>query len=368
MKIETHSVRSSRSLTSRLIAFVVIAVASTLAAGNAWAKDSMTVSVTNTVPTPHVVNNGEAVGTIQLFYTVNADAFILGDFATFDINWLTSAVDAKKATDYGTGVLFKLEQDQQGGFVDLQPSPETFTLTKTGQTGTARVTVHITPDKAGKLPPSADGTDLVGNLKLDAGKDVGTVTNIQVHIRLVHPTECVKVYNFVTDEDFSMGILSTTSLTVPKEGKKAGKVTSSQPGQFSDNVLIVNTCAIPQSFDLGIGLDSSFSVSSNGNPVKTYTATGVFDIDDFETMMTNGGAPNGQNLCLQNVTVSGNASFLATVHSKVRDNWPQASLPTDESFDFTATLYENTNAGCSGTEHSQASPNPTGTSLPFTIK
>jgi hypothetical protein len=214
----------------------------------------------------------------------------------------------------------------------------------------------------------ADQTDLVGNLKLDAGKDVGTVTNIQVHIRLVHPTECVKVYNFVTDEDFSMGILSTTSLTVPKEGKKAGKVTSSQPGQFSDNVLIVNTCATPQSFDLGIGLDSSFSVSSNGNPVKTYTAAGVFDIDDFEAMMTNDGAPNGQNLCLQNVTVSGNASFLATVHSKVRDNWPQASLPNDESFDFTATLYENTNAGCGGAVHSQASPNPTGTSLPFTIK
>jgi hypothetical protein len=94
----------------------------------------------------------------------------------------------------------------------------------------------------------------------------------------------------------------------------------------------------------------------------------VFDIDDFEAMMTNDGAPNGQNLCLQNVTVSGNASFLATVHSKVRDNWPQASLPNDESFDFTATLYENTNAGCGGAVHSQASPNPTGTSLPFTIK
>jgi hypothetical protein len=144
MKIETHLVRSSRSLTSRLVAFVAIAVVSALTAGNAWAKDSMTVSVTNTVPTPHVVNNGEAVGTIQLFYTVNADAFMLGDFATFDINWLTSAVDAKKATDYGTGVLFKLEQDQQGGFVDLQPSPETFTLTKTGQTGTARQPVCST--------------------------------------------------------------------------------------------------------------------------------------------------------------------------------------------------------------------------------
>jgi hypothetical protein len=366
MKIETHLVRSSRSLTSRLVAFVAIAVVSALTAGNAWAKDSMTVEVTNASGDPVIVNNGEAVGTIQLFYTVNANAFTVGEFATFDVNWVTS-VGSGKATEYGAGLPFTLKQDQQGGNVDLAPAPHTFMLTATGQSDKSTVTVYITPDKAGFLP-AEDGSDLVGNLKLDAGPDVRTETKIQVHIRLVHPTDCVKVYNFVTDQDFSMGLLSTTSLTVPKNGKNAGKITSSQPGQFSDNVLIVNTCATAQSFDLGIGLDSSFSINPNGNPVKTYTATAAFDIENFEDMMTNGGAPNGQNLCLQKVTVLGNASFLATVHSAVKDSWPQTWLPTDGSFDFSANVYQNVNSNCTGPFHSLASPSPATFTLPFTIK
>jgi len=364
MKKEARSM-NSRPLSRRFVAFAAITVASALAAGNAWAKDSLAVSVANATGAV-VVNNGQAVGTIQLFYTVNANAFTVGQFATFDVNWVTSA-GSGQATNYGTGLTFSLEQDQQGGNVDLVPAPASFLLTATGQSGKSTVTVYITPDKAGLLP-DADGTDLVGNLKLDATSKVGSVTSIQVHIRLVHPTDCVKVYNFVTDQDFNLGVLSTTSLNVPKNGRNAGKVTSSQPGQFSDNVLIVNTCADAQSFHLGIGLDSSFSINSNGNPVKTYTASGAFDVDNFEDMMTGSGAPNGQNLCLQNVTVPGNASFLATVHAKVNDSWPQTSLPADGSFDFAASVYPSVNAGCTGPLHSYATPNPATFTLPFTIK
>jgi hypothetical protein len=294
----------------------------------------------------------------------------VGAFATFDVNWLLSQ-DPPKPTDYGSGQTFSLTQDQQGGHVDLVPSPETFRLTAAGQSGSSKVTVYTAPDKAGNLPASADGTDLVGNLKLDAGSKVGTVTNIQVHIRLVHPTGCVKAYTFVTDQDYSMGILSTTSLKVGTNGPKAGKVISSTPGQFSDNVLIVNTCAIDQSFDLGIGLDSSFSTSPSDNPgnaVVTYTAAGEFDSTTFNPIMAASGTARGQNLCLQNVTVPAGTTLLATVHSKVKDNWPQAYLPLDGSFDFTASVYQNVNAGCSLPLDSQVSPNPATFVLPFTIR
>jgi len=214
---------------------------------------------------------------------------------------------------------------------------------------------------------AVDGTDLVGNLKLDAGSKVGTVTNIQVHIRLVHPTDCLKVYNFVTDQDFNLGILDSTSLNVPKNGAKAGKVTSSQPGQFSDNVLVVNTCGSDQSFDLRIGLDSSFT-TNGANAVKTYNAAGEFDSSNFNTILSGTGTPKGQSLCLQNVTVAAGTSFLATAHSKITDNWPQTSLPADGTFDFAASLYEQVNASCSGSLHSLASPNPAAFVLPFTIK
>jgi len=240
-------------------------------------------------------------------------------------------------------------------------------LTTTGQNGVSRITVYISPDKDGNLPPTVDGTDLVGNLKLDAGSKVGTVTNIQVHIRLVHPTDCLKVYNFVTDQDFNLGILDSTSLNVPKNGAKAGKVTSSQPGQFSDNVLVVNTCGSDQSFDLRIGLDSSFT-TNGANAVKTYNAAGEFDSSNFNTSLSGTGTPKGQSLCLQNVTVAAGTSFLATAHSKITDNWPQTSLPADGTFDFAASLYEQVNASCSGSLHSLASPNPAAFILPFTIK
>ena len=367
--MDTNGMSSLNSVSARtktVIATIVLAFLCAWPVGNAWAKDSMAVSVSNATGSPLIVNNGQAVGTIQVFYTVNASAFSIGEFASFDVNWVTSA-GSGKATDYSGGITFTLSQDQQGGYVDLLPSPNTFALTTTGQNGVSRITVYISPDKDGNLPPTVDGTDLVGNLKLDAGSKVGTVTNIQVHIRLVHPTDCLKVYNFVTDQDFNLGILDSTSLNVPKNGAKAGKVTSSQPGQFSDNVLVVNTCGSDQSFDLRIGLDSSFT-TNGANAVKTYNAAGEFDSSNFNTILSGTGTPKGQSLCLQNVTVAAGTSFLATAHSKITDNWPQTSLPADGTFDFAASLYEQVNASCSGSLHSLASPNPAAFVLPFTIK
>ena len=347
-----------------LVAFVALLA---MATGTASAKDSLGVTVTNATGSPVIVNNGQAPGTIQVIYTVNASTFPTGFFATFDVEWLINQGQGPPTTTYGTGLTLELKQDQQGGYVDLVPSPDTFVMTTVGQSDKSTVTVYIAADKEGNLPPSSDGTDLVGNLKLDGGSKVSSPTSVQVHIRLVHPTACLKVYNFITDQDFTIGILSKTNVNVPSRGNNAGKVTSSQPGQFADNVLIANLCETDQSFDLGIVLDSSFTTS--GNPaaaVKAYTANGEFDTSDFNTLMT-GTETKYPSLCLQNVTVPAGATFLATVHSKIKDSWPQSMLPLDKSFDFSAALYDTVNAGCTGTLETLASPNPTTTTLPFTI-
>ena len=367
MNSNVPTAHAKSTVTRKLLAIIMLAILCAWPTGTAWAKDSMTVSVTNATGSPVIVNNGLANGTIQLFYTVNANAFTLGEFASFDLDWVTVLnANPKNATDYGSGIQFTLGQDQNGGYVDLVPAKSTFDLFAAGQTGTSRITVFITADKAGDLPPTVDGTDLVGNLKLEAGSKVGTVTSIQVHIRLVHPTNCLKVYNFVTDMEFNE--LLTTSLNVPVNGRNAGKVVSSQPGQVSDNVLIANTCATDQSFDLGIGLDSSFSVSSNGNPVKAYAAGGEFDSSDFNALLATDPTYKGQSLCLQNVTVPAGSSFLATVHAGVKTQWPQGSLPADGTFDFAASLYQNVNSGCTAPLYSLATPNPATFTLPFTIK
>jgi hypothetical protein len=334
-------------------------------AGTVWAKDSVTVSVSNASGSPVIVNNGQAVGTIQLFYTVNASQFTLGSFATFDVNWMT-VLGSGKATNYGSGISFDLQQDQQGGNVQFEPSPDTFLLTGAGQSGVSTVTVLITTDKDGNPPSNVDGTELVGNLKLDAGSAVGTVTNIQVHIRLAHPsTQCLKVYDFVTDEALSLPALSTTSLHVPTNGAHKDHVVSSNPGQFSDNVLIANTCPVDQTFDLGIALDTDFSTHGT-NPVVTYADTGEFDPTDFNLLLTSQ-TGKGAALCLQSVVVPAGGSFLATVHSEVTDNLSKFALPPDGTFDFAARLFQNVNSACTGVLHPVATPNPATFTLPFTI-
>ena len=363
--MKTHTGKLTRGAVA-LAGWLVLA----FAAGTAWAKDSITVTVTNaTNPTPVIVENGKATGTIQLFYTVNAYQYTLGQFATFDVDWVISQ-DSRNPTDYGAGIRFQLSQDQQGGNVDLSPNPASFNLTAAGQSGKSTVTVFIVNDKDGNPPPSADGTDLVGNLKLetDPNGKVNTVTSIQVHIKLVYPTNCLKVYNFVTDQDYNMGILSTTSVNVFTSGPKTGQVKSSYPGQYSDNVLLANTCPTNQAFDLRIGLDPSFETNPSGNPgnaVFTYSTSGEVDPSSFSISSFGTGTAQGQQLCLQNVPVAAGTTFLATVHSQVKKG--PNSLPSDGTFDFSATLYQNVNSGCDGALDTMASPNPAGVTLPFTI-
>jgi hypothetical protein len=350
------------------VAAVAVATLVLASPDAASAKDSLSVEVANATGSPVIKNNGEAVGTIQLFYVVNATQYPTGLFATFDINWLITAA-LRNPTNYGAGIPFVLTQDQQGGHVRLMVEPSSFVLTHAGQTGTSRVSIHIEPDKDGNLPPSLDGTDLVANLKLDAGSKVGTVTNVQVHILLAHPTSCIKVYNFVTDQDMNLGILSTTNVNSQQNGPQAGTIRSSQPGQFSDNVLVANLCPTAETFDLRVALDAAFSTNPAGNPgnaVHAYSASGEFDTTNFGELLSATSTAYGQNLCLQNMTVAPEASLLVTVHSKLKDGHI-SSLPADGDFNFWAMLYDTPNGSCSGDPEPLASPTPATFVLPFTI-
>jgi hypothetical protein len=346
------------------IATLMLLSASSIAA----AKDSLAVTVTTATGSPIIVHNGQASGTIQLFYTVNAQQFQNGLFATFNIDWTT--VLSRVATNYGTGINFELTQDQQGGHVRFVTSPSNFLLTSAGQNGTSQVSVYIANDKDGNAPPSVDGTTLVGNLKLDAGSKVGSVTSVQVHIVLAHPTACLKVYNFVTDQDMLVGVLDTANVAVHTNGPKAGLVKGSQPGQFSDNVLVANGCATAESFDLRVTLDANFSTNPAGNPgnaVHAYKAAGEFDPTTFAALLTATSTAHQQNLCLQNMTVAPGASLLVTVHSEVKDGLAAASLPADREFHFWASLYDSINGGCMGEPKVAAAPNPASFTLPFTV-
>ena len=73
-----------------------------------------------------------------------------------------------------------------------------------------------------------------------------------MHVKLVHPTACIKAYDFITDENLAP-LAAPLKVGVNPKGKL-----SSQPGQLSDNILIVNTCSLPHSFNLEAVLDSDF--------------------------------------------------------------------------------------------------------------
>ena len=362
--MQSHSKSIARHAATITAAALMLAAASAPAS----AKDSLHATVTNATGSPTIVNNGEAVGTIQLFYIVHATQFPTGLFATIDLDWVIAA-SQNKPTDYGAGIPFHIVQDQQGGHVRLVPQPSSFMLTHAGQSGTSQVSIYIEPDKDGNPPSALDGTDLVGNLKLDAGSKVGSVTNVQVHILLAHPTSCLKVYNFVTDQDMTLGILTTTNVGVHTSGPKTGTIKNSQPGQFSDNVLVANLCPSAASFDLRVELDSMFSTNPANNPgnaVHAYSASGEFDPTNFGGLLTGTSTAHQQNLCLQNMTVAAGSSLLVTVHSKVKDG-NASSLPADGDFNFSAMLHDTPNSACGGAPDALAGPNPATFVLPFTI-
>lgn len=347
-------------------------------ASASWAKDAVETSVTNWTGSPFVQINGNpyaqgtfAVGTIQLSYTVTGYTFTAGSFGSFDVGWdIEPNLTSGGTTNYTGGITLNF-QEIGGTNLVLTPNPGSFTVLSSAQTGTSNVAVSIANNVPSDPALNCDGCELVGHLQLSTtpqGAKLDTPTDILVKIKLVHPTACIKVYNFVTDQDYQLGTLQTTNLKVATNGAHAGKVVSSQPDQYSDNVLIANTCSTDASFDLKLGLDPNFETNPSGNvgmAVFTYAAPGEIDASNFNITTFGSGTPQGQQLCLQNVTVTAGTTFLATVHSQVKKGTAASALPSDGSFDFAASL-STANSGCSTGLISVANPNPATFVLPFT--
>lgn len=345
----------------RITTFVSIAML-LVSLGTAWAGDNIQVNITTPsgqiAPALKLNGNDATLGTIQLFYSVNAFSFTPGNFTVFTVNMKDVHLNGNNNAVYPTTLTLKQNGSQD---VTLTPDTSSFDVNTLGWSGSTNVTVAISPDVS-----SADGTDIVGNLNLSIpGSDhVDTPTTVQVHIRLVYPAStCLKVYDFMTDADFT-AILTSTTVNLNNKLK----VVSSQPGQFSDNVMVANTCSTSQSFDLSTALDPRFQTNPSNNPgiaVFSYTTAGEIDPTTFNILSFGTGTKQGQNLCLQNVTVAAGSTFLATVHSEVIKGISSTTLGT-APFAFSGTLYQTVNAGCTGTLHSLAAPNPATTSLPFT--
>ena len=321
--------------------FTACAVIALATAGTSAANDAVQATVTpNTPPTPIVLQNGTgltpgtyATGTIQLFYTVQAFQFPVGQFATFNLGLAIAAGKSNPATAYPVPLTLKQTGSSQ---LTLTPASSSFSVTSASWTDTTLVTISIPAGVS-----SDDGTDLVGNLQIetDGQRHLDTVTTIQVHIKLVYPTSCLKLYDFVTDEAFTQ-IVTTTNVNVNNNN---GKVTAINPyGQLSENVLVVNTCSTSQTFDVKVTLDAWFKTNPSGNPgnaVFTYSTTGELDASSFNIAPFIGtDTPQGQSLQLTNITVAAGDMFLMTVHMSINKGavWTGGATGT---FSFTSELF-----------------------------
>ena len=123
------------------------------------------------------------------------------------------------------------------------------------------------------------------------------------------------------------------------------------------------------SFDVQVRLDTRFETNPSNNPgnaVFTYATSGEVDPNTYAILTAGTGKGQGQNLCLQNVSVPPNTSFLASVHSQVIKGMNAATLGSSP-FSFAADVLTAA-ANCAGSLDTIAFPNPVSTTLQFIVK
>ncbi len=332
----------------------------------ASAKDDILATVTPlSGPTPIIVENGNPPGTIHVLYTVIGFTWpASGLFASVTIE-LEAQEGKGKDTEYP--LTLNLTQKQQGEEnLIVTPGPASFEVVEVGWSDSSAVTVSI----PAIVPEPEDGATMVGVLQLETEPQhaLRTAPTVIFKLTLVHPNSCLMAYNFITDQEY-MEIVPSTLVNVNKKGN----VNSLNPfGQLSDNILIVNTCAFDVSFDLLTLLDSTFRTNPHNNPgnaVFTYFPEGFENPGGFIAASGEFGAETvqGQQLCLTDITLAVEASFLATVHMEIIRRLHVSALPSGGEFLFTAELYL-AGSGCTGDLSGDAIDNPVTVPLPFTIK
>jgi len=350
----------------------------TIVVSPAWANDQIISTVTpltNPYSNPPIIQiNGIAQGNIRLLYTVIGTSFPCGaqdPFATFNLGLVDQSGNNRQGGVYPATL--SLADNGNGTPVQLSPNPSSFTVSGVGWNNSSVVTVNV-PNCAGL--PTADGSVIDGQLgeSTNTGAHLDTITSVQVHIMLVYPAQnaCLKLYSLESDQD-TFDILTSVSVVAPR----GTTVKSTNPGSISADSLVVNTCAVPQSYDVMVNLDPDWQTSPGpnavGNATFTYTTAGEVDPTNYGLATWGAGSPQGQKLCINNFTLTAGDSFLMRVHSQI-GSVLVSSLPgypnNGGNFTFATSLF-TPNTSCAGSllPTSLVSPaNPASSALGWTFQ
>ena len=317
-----------------------------LTAAAAWANDQVVSTVTPlTNPysnNPIVQINGVAQGNIRLVYTVIGTHFPCGPqnpFATFNLGMVDQQGNGPVRGSYPATL--SLGDSGNGTPVQLSPSPDTFTVNGIGWSDNSNVSVNI---DCASLPAPVDGQIIDGQMNQSTNNNahLNTISTVQVHIMLVFPTACLKLYSFESDQN-TFDLLTSVKI-IPK----TAFVKATNPTAVSVDGMVVNTCSDPQTFDLGMNLGQFWTnTGANINSATyTYTTSGEVDPSNYGLSTWGVGTLQGQTLCIKNFTVQPGYSFLTRVYSQIIAGTPTLNLPAG-SFSFGAALY-TPNSSCGG--------------------
>jgi hypothetical protein len=363
-----------KAMMRRFIFACLVFAAMFAVGGSASAKDAVVAEVTApmTPSNPIMIQNGTqyslgtyAIGTIQLFYTVQGYQFAAGNFGYFTLDLSIQAGKSTPTTNYP--VALSLKQTGSAN-LNLVPVTDSFNVVNASWHGSTRVDINIPTSVADNPTFQVDGAELVANLQMTVpnGSHLDTVTTIQVHLILAHPTACLKAYSFITDNGNTAEI---DSIQISKNSNNH-KV-SSDPQNPHYIVVVTNTCSIAQCIDTRFALPSDFQLKG-AQAVKTFSSNSL--IETFSDVSNFFGAgptahPKGTSMCVTasastlcgsgGIPVLGGDSFLLKADFEIKTN---ATFPPPAQYTgFESTLLEGGSTGnCTvdGTLSSVADPNP----------
>jgi hypothetical protein len=365
---------------SRKFIFASLVLTAVFAVGDpAWAKDAVVAAVTTpmTPSNPIIIQNGTqysagtyAIGTIQLFYTVQDYDFTAGNFGYFTLDLSIQAGKDTPTTDYPVALTLK----QTGSAnLNLVPATDNFNVDNASWHGSTRVDINIPTSVANDPTFQVDGAELVANLQMTVPSRsyLDTVTTIQVHLILAHPTDCLKAYSFITNNDNTAEV---DPIQISENSHNHN--VSSNPQNPHYIVVVTNTCSIAQCTDTRFALNSDFHLKG-AQAVKTFSSNSLIDtFSDVTSFFGTGPTadPNGDSMCVTapastlcgsgGIPVLGGESFLLKADFEVNAD---ATFPPPAQYTgFDSTLLEGGSTGnctVAGSISSVADPNPTSAAL-----
>jgi hypothetical protein len=360
----------------RILRTLITAGAALLATASiAHAGESVRAAVTipDSQPEPIITANGNpyaqgsyAVGTLRLEYEYVGFVFQPGFFASFDLG-LDTVHTSGSATVYPAD----LNLGQSGlPNVVLAPSPASFTVTPLPWSGSSTVSISVPASVANNPAFSVDGTVIVGNLQLstNAGSKLGTTTSVQVKIRLVHPTACLKQYTFFSDRNISADV-SALVLSYGTHGPNTDKImnmSTVSANASAQIVLLVNTCESDRTVDLRVAPDARFVFGpGGGNTTFVYSGAGALSPGAINVGTLASVDSLSHTLDVTNLTVAAGHSVLIKVHLVLDGSLTRPTIGATP-FHFASTAFLP--GGTFTTMDTEVDPNPATRDVAFSLQ